>query len=77
MTIIQRTPIKGDGENVNIGLGSIYSRELGLGDTSEYDASSNLDTGNAADDADESKQDDVGKKAGGKKKKKSNKKKKK
>ena len=40
MTTNQQTPIKNEGKSVNIGLGSTYARQLGLGDMSEYDGTS-------------------------------------
>ena len=77
MTLIQQTPIKGDGTSVDISLGSSYAKQLGLGEISLYDGTSTLDASKqSTDNADEAKQED-GKNAGGKKKKKNNKKKKK
>ena len=74
MTIIQQTPIKGDGTALSIGLGSKYAQQLGLENVKEYDE---LEA-KAAEDAEKSKQEaEEGKKSGGKKKKKNNKKKKK
>lgn len=74
MTIRQQTPIKGDGNVLDIGLGSKYSQQLGLEGIDEYDA---LET---TEDEDVTKEEALteesgGKKSGGKKKKKKNKKK--
>mmetsp|Transcript_25553 Transcript_25553/g.55979 ORF Transcript_25553/g.55979 Transcript_25553/m.55979 type:complete len:618 (+) Transcript_25553:387-2240(+) len=70
MTTNQQTPIKNEGESVNIGLGSVYARQLGLGDLSEYDGTSpGPNQTGASDSADQSQP--------GEKKKKKNKKKKK
>lgn len=73
MTINQQTPIKNEGKAVDIGLGSTYARQLGLGEIVEYDASAHP---NPTDSNDSAQQSNQGEK-GGKKKKKNNKKKKK
>ena len=75
MTTIQQTPIKSDGKEVDIGLGSNYARQLGLGDVVEYDAGN--DTSDPAESNDNANQSTQGEGGGGKKKKKNNKKKKK
>jgi len=74
MTIIQQTPIKNEGKAVDIGLGSPYAKQLGLGDVVEYDGSA--PASNATDSVDDAQQSNQGEKSG-KKKKKNNKKKKK
>ena len=71
MTTIQQTPIKNDGKEVDIGLGSAYAKQLGLGDIVEYDGSND-----ATEPDDKTNQPTQGE-GGGKKKKKNNKKKKK
>ncbi|KAL3904937.1 MAG: hypothetical protein SGILL_009879 [Bacillariaceae sp.] len=74
MTIVQQTPIKGDGIALSIGLGSKYAQQLGMENVKEYDEVE----AKAAEDAEKSRQEaEEGKKSGGKKKKKNNKKKKK
>jgi hypothetical protein len=70
MTIIQQTPIKDEGNAVEICLGSTFARQLGLADITEYDATTAIA---ASGDVDQSKQEEKG----DKKKKKNNKKKKK
>ena len=75
MTTIQQTPIKSDGKEVDIELGSNYARQLGLGDIAEYDGTSvPSDQPDSTGNADQPTQGEGG---GGKKKKKNNKKKKK
>ena len=74
MTTIQQTPIKSDGKEVDIGLGSAYARQLGLGDIVEYDGSN--DPSGPTESNDNANQSTQGE-GSGKKKKKSNKKKKK
>ena len=74
MTTIQQTPIKNDGKEVDIGLGSTYAKQLGLGDIVEYDASNDpADQTESNDNPNQLKQGE----GAGKKKKKNNKKKKK
>mmetsp|Transcript_6986 Transcript_6986/g.17530 ORF Transcript_6986/g.17530 Transcript_6986/m.17530 type:complete len:683 (+) Transcript_6986:288-2336(+) len=68
-TINQQTPIKNEGETVNIGLGSAYAKQLGLGDITEYDGSAEVPTPPA--------ESETTQESGTKKKKKTNKKKKK
>jgi hypothetical protein len=72
MTIIQQTPIKNEGNAVDIGLGSTYARQLGLADITEYVGS----TSNPTDSTENVHQSEQGE-TSGKKKKKNNKKKKK
>ena len=74
MTIIQQTPIKDDGKAVEIGLGSIYAKQLGLAEVSEYDGTTtSANPSELSENTDQSKQGEIS----GKKKKKNNKKKKK
>lgn len=74
MTKIQQTPIKSDGKEVDIGLGSAYARQLGIGDIVEYDESNaSSDPSESNDNANQSSHVEIG----GKKKKKNSKKKKK
>mmetsp|Transcript_21959 Transcript_21959/g.46320 ORF Transcript_21959/g.46320 Transcript_21959/m.46320 type:complete len:533 (+) Transcript_21959:1-1599(+) len=74
MTINQQTPIKSEGLAINIGLGSNYARQLGLGEITEYDDSAL--TTPETESSENAKQSHEGGKSG-KKKKKNNKKKKK
>ncbi|VEU43930.1 unnamed protein product [Pseudo-nitzschia multistriata] len=69
-TTTQQTPIKNEGKTVNIGLGSAYAKQLGLGDVSEYDSTESKSP------SDNTHQSELGE-TNGKKKKKNNKKKKK
>ena len=74
MTICQQTPIKDEGKAVEIGLGSIYAKRLGLAEVTKYDGTTTSENpSDPSGNADQSKQ---GEKSG-KKKKKNNKKKKK
>jgi len=75
ITITQQTPIKYDGEAIEIGLGSTYADQLGLKGVIEFDGSSvGIDKMNSAKTSNES---DCRKEEGGKKKKKNKRKKKK
>jgi len=74
MTRTRQTPIKNEGKSVEIGLGSTYARQLGLGDVIEYDDTTS--PSNSADLIDNAKQSGQGE-ISGKKKRKKNKKKKK
>jgi len=74
MTITQQTPIKNEGNAVDIGLGSPYARHLGIANIKEYDVSTS--PSNPTDSIDNANESNQGGK-NGKKKKKNNKKKKK
>jgi hypothetical protein len=73
MTILQQTPIKGNGEIVDIGLGSKYAFKLGLGNIGDYEPNV---TGQETCEGEDFTTTADGDKSGGKKKKKSKKKKK-
>ena len=74
MTTIQQTPIKNDGDEIDIGLGSTYARQLGLGGIVEYDGTNEpADQTESNETSNQTNQGD----GGAKKKKKNNKKKKK
>jgi hypothetical protein len=78
MTVIQQSPIKGDGSVPNIGLGSKYAQQLGLEFMKEFDAFALEEEAKATEDTESLRAGpDTGQKNSGKKKKKNHKKKKK